>query len=321
MKTSVALCTYNGEDFIREQLDSILQQTVPVDEIVICDDGSSDSTLSILNQYDINNPGIFQIFRNDKNLRSVKNFEKAITLCKNDIIFLSDQDDFWVPQKVETMLASFRKNPHISVLCSNGYGINQKGEALDVITIWDVPQFLKESGIPVDYFKIISYVGNIATGATMAIRKDFTSEILPFPQKKGFHHDEWIALVASYHNQFDLLNERLIKYRTHDNQQVGGVFYPNNQSTRKQLIRFFNLFGEHKNFAAYKKLLKRLTEANEKIRGFRENGIEHPLLNHQEKDLRQVYSDIKAKFRTEYPVRYLLLFCMDKVTGKRQMQS
>lgn len=99
MKTSVALCTYNGEKYIKEQLDSILNQTKKVDEIIVCDDCSSDKTVEILNHYSSTNPGLFKIYINEQNLRSVKNFEKAITLCTGDIIFLSDQDDFWVNEK------------------------------------------------------------------------------------------------------------------------------------------------------------------------------------------------------------------------------
>ena len=87
MKTSVALCTFNGEKYLRKQLDSILEQTVAVDEIVVCDDLSTDATLSILNQYKETFPNIFKIHANEKNLRSVKNFEKAISLCENEIVF------------------------------------------------------------------------------------------------------------------------------------------------------------------------------------------------------------------------------------------
>ena len=110
MKTSVALCTYNGEKYIKYQLDSILNQTVPIDEIIICDDGSTDSTISILNSYREQYPSIFKIHTNENNLRSVKNFEKAISLCSNEFIFLSDQDDIWADHKVKIHLDFFKKH-------------------------------------------------------------------------------------------------------------------------------------------------------------------------------------------------------------------
>ncbi|MDO9153719.1 MAG: glycosyltransferase [Paludibacter sp.] len=83
---SVALCTYNGEKFIEEQLNSILNQTLPVEEIVICDDGSTDNTLNIINLFEQNNRNI-KVFRNKNNLGTIKNFEKAISLTSGDIIF------------------------------------------------------------------------------------------------------------------------------------------------------------------------------------------------------------------------------------------
>lgn len=86
-KISVALCTYNGEKFIHQQIDSILNQSLKVDEIVVCDDGSTDETQNILAKYQNKYPSIFKIHINEKNLRSVKNFEKAISLCSGEIIF------------------------------------------------------------------------------------------------------------------------------------------------------------------------------------------------------------------------------------------
>ena len=104
MKISVALCTYNGEKFLKKQIDSILSQTIKVDEIVVCDDRSQDGTHDILNGYQSQYPDVFRVFINDENLRSVKNFEKAISKCTGDLIFLSDQDDIWIPEKVEIFI-------------------------------------------------------------------------------------------------------------------------------------------------------------------------------------------------------------------------
>ena len=106
-KISVALCTYNGEKYLHQQIDSILNQTVPVHEIVVCDDGSNDQTSKILTQYQTKFPEVFKIHFNTENLRSVKNFEKAISLCTGDIIFLSDQDDIWEENKVEVFIKYF----------------------------------------------------------------------------------------------------------------------------------------------------------------------------------------------------------------------
>ena len=116
MKISVALCTYNGEKFINEQLDSILNQSKKIDEIIICDDCSTDNTIGILNKYYEQYPNIFKIYINRVNLKSVKNFEKAILLSSGDFIFLSDQDDIWVHNKVEKYIQYFNENPTIDVI-------------------------------------------------------------------------------------------------------------------------------------------------------------------------------------------------------------
>ena len=131
MKTSVALCTYNGEKFLKEQLDSILNQTVKVDEIVVCDDGSTDATVSILNSYKEAFPSIFRVYQNEKNLRSVKNFEKAISLCENEIIFLCDQDDVWKPEKVSVFLEKFRENTDVDVFASNAEIVDENDSVID----------------------------------------------------------------------------------------------------------------------------------------------------------------------------------------------
>ena len=100
---SIALCTYNGEQFLKKQIDSLLNQTYSNLQIIICDDASQDDTKAILEDY--SDSRIKKIF-NHKNIGYIKNFEQAINLCKGDFIALCDQDDIWKPEKIETMLNS-----------------------------------------------------------------------------------------------------------------------------------------------------------------------------------------------------------------------
>ena len=95
------MCTFNGSDFIRRQLDSIFGQSVAVHEIRVFDDGSSDQTLDILAEYSMRFPDRLHITSNSSRLGTVKNFERAVSACRGDIIFLADHDDVWLPQKVE----------------------------------------------------------------------------------------------------------------------------------------------------------------------------------------------------------------------------
>jgi glycosyltransferase involved in cell wall biosynthesis len=104
MKTSVAICTFNGEKYIKAQLESILNQTLAIDEIIICDDGSNDKTIAIIELIQIENPNKISLYKNKVNLGSTKNFEKAISICTGYYIFLSDQDDIWKENKVEKVI-------------------------------------------------------------------------------------------------------------------------------------------------------------------------------------------------------------------------
>lgn len=322
MKISVALCTYNGAVFIKQQIDSILNQTIKVDEIIVCDDISSDNTIQIIKDYNIVHNDIFKIYINENNLGSVKNFEKAISLCTGDIIFLSDQDDIWHLNKVATYIDYFNNNPKINVLASNGYCIDDEGSVIEKYSIWDVPQFLKDANKSFDYYTIITFVANIATGASMAFRKKLVSQIFPIPQIEGFHHDEWIAMVASKENSFELLNEKYLYYRIHENQQVGGVFHDKTNKTRKNLIKLFNLNLKDNTIKSYKKLLRKVCLSyakNKNIYSKTQNSNEY--LRENLVYIENHYNQLKNDMRKNYPVIGFLIQVSDRILGKRQLNK
>jgi glycosyltransferase involved in cell wall biosynthesis len=221
---SVALCTYNGEKYLHRQLDSILLQTVPVDEIVIVDDLSTDYTSGILDDYASNYPGIFRIFKNKKNIGAKKNFEKALYLCKGDIIFLSDQDDVWDSHKVQRIIAHFDTHEEDRVVFTNAGLIDSDDHPLQY-SLWEVNTFTKEVRDYTDnkdnLLRYLLKYGKIVTGATVAIKKDILGDILPFKLMHKMWHDAWIALVAANFHALGYIDEPLIKYRLHSNQQVG----------------------------------------------------------------------------------------------------
>lgn len=317
MAYSVAMCTYNGEKYIRQQLDSILGQTIKPDEIIVCDDGSTDETRNILDEYQQKHPNIFKVYHNEVNLRSVKNFEKAISLCTQDIIFLSDQDDLWVENKAEIMLKYFEDNPNINALATNGYCLDENGKIHDKYSVWDVPRFLRELGLPVNYYEMITYVSNIATGASMAFRARIKPNIIPFPVIKGYHHDEWIATITSQNGNFELLDEKLFYYRIHAEQQVGGVFFDKTEKQKKGFTHIFNLHLEENNFRSYKKILKLLSTSYQKNILLEQDS---PHFIKRSELLREKFFTIKQKCIQHFPIRSRILFFIDKLTGKRQMK-
>ena len=104
MRISIALCTYNGDPYLSELLESLAGQDFRPCELVVCDDGSTDSTLSILNEFEHVAPFPIRIFNNTENLGVIKNFEKALSLCTGDYIAPCDQDDIWQPEKLERLV-------------------------------------------------------------------------------------------------------------------------------------------------------------------------------------------------------------------------
>lgn len=223
MKISVALCTYNGEQFLGDQLKSIVEQTLLPDELVVCDDCSTDGTLRILEEFRDKVSFPVQIQQNERNLGSTKNFEKAIRLCSGDIIVLSDQDDLWVPEKLETLEAAFQTNPDIGYAFSDGDLVDENLQPLGR-RVWESNQFQGEflaeyvSGEQLLCFLRWQFV----TGATMAFRSRLKDYIFPFPKDKVWIHDGWIAVIGSAIGEIGLpIDQPLILYRQHGRQQMG----------------------------------------------------------------------------------------------------
>jgi glycosyltransferase involved in cell wall biosynthesis len=321
MKISVALCTYNGEKYLEEQLDSILNQSVSVDEIVICDDRSNDGTHGIIQQYCSKYPNIIKFHINEVNLKSVKNFEKAISLCCNEIIFLSDQDDIWHFQKVEHLKTYFENHPKIDVVATNGFCIDESSKIHEKYAVWDVPQFLTERGVAFNYHKIICYVSNIATGASMAFRKSICDEILPFPIMKDFHHDEWIAILASKRDAFVMLPEKYFYYRIHESQQVGGVFFDKTAKVKSDLFDYFNYDDGDVSFVNLKKRIKKMIEAFKRNKKLSSLDSEYVLFFEENMiEIKRNIFNLKLTMKRNYPILTFGLNITDKILGKRQLK-
>ena len=187
LSASIALCTYNGERFLSEQLQSFAAQTVLPAELVVCDDGSQDKTLEILEDFRRTAPFPVRIFRNETNLGFVKNFEKAVLLCEHPIIFLSDQDDVWLPEKVEKSLAVFGDEPETGLLLLSAHTIDARGERTgDSRDRWEFPDAATE---PITMKRIRR--GLWWSGCHMAFRSSLRDVLFPIP-RKVLYHDMWI---------------------------------------------------------------------------------------------------------------------------------
>ncbi len=220
---SVAMCTFNGARFLPEQLESIANQTTGVDELVVCDDGSSDETLEVLQVFAQKSNFPVHIHSNTVNLGSTRNFGKCLSLCKGDIIFLADQDDIWREDKVEKHLAHYILHAGTDAIFSDAMMVDDDSQPRNR-TIWQEIQFnsdqqqkwIKEKGHE------ILFQGFVVTGATLSLRKSSLSRLLPFPTHvPDLIHDAWIALILCLQNKISFIAEPLVYYRIHTDQQVG----------------------------------------------------------------------------------------------------
>lgn len=221
---SVAMCTYNGAAFLPGQLDSILAQHQQPHEIIICDDGSADNTLDVLEYYREKYPDIIKLFSNEQRLGLVKNFEKAINLCSGDIIFLCDQDDIWFPHKTEAVVAIFNRYPDINAV-SHNLQICLADKEPTNLTIWDTTGFLhylRSRYAAKNYLSHTVFFGNIVTGCALCIRKP-ARPVSFEPDIEHVIHDYQLGIHYLLKDSIYFHDECLGLYRQHAGQQVGAV--------------------------------------------------------------------------------------------------
>ena len=223
MKISVAFIVYNGANYMRTQLDSILAQTHKVDEIIVVEDASLDNTKEILDEYVNKYPSLFSIQYNSANCGSYMSIDKAIKACTGDLILLADHDDYWESNKVERILKYFKENPNMEGLMTNGFLIDADGKIDKKYFLWDSMSFPYKNVINnEEQKKYINTVENCATGATMAIKNHLPILKKDFPFIKNMVHDRWLAINLAEKNTLGILDEKLIRYRLHPNQETGG---------------------------------------------------------------------------------------------------
>ncbi len=171
MKISVAMCTYNGALYLAEQLKSIANQTRLPNELIVCDDGSTDDTLSILKKFNESSPFTVKMYCNRLRLGPTKNFEQAIQLCNGDIIFLSDQDDVWLPGKLEKLMKVFEDYPKAGYVFSDALVVDNELNPLGY-TMWERILFTGRQRLRFKKGHQLEILlkHNVVTGATMAFR-------------------------------------------------------------------------------------------------------------------------------------------------------
>jgi glycosyltransferase involved in cell wall biosynthesis len=244
MTINILLSTYNGEKYLREQFDSLLNQTYSDWVLIVRDDGSIDNTLSIIEEYQKKYPEkIEKLSDTTGNAGVIRSFEILLKNSSADYILFCDQDDVWLPQKIEL---SFQKMQEMESL----YGKIPLLVHTDLMIVDENLQvihdsFWKSAGIqPKVLDGNIHFLAlcNSVTGCTVMINKEAKNKILPFPNKIKMH-DEWMGICTMKHGKMDYLPIPTIKYRQHGKNQCGAA--EANYSLRNRLLNIKNVIEEN----------------------------------------------------------------------------
>jgi glycosyltransferase involved in cell wall biosynthesis len=222
LNISIAMCTYNGEKFLWEQLDSIARQTRLPDELIICDDNSADRTLQIIDAFAASASFPVKLFRNKVNIGSTKNFEQVIRLCEGSIIVLADQDDVWHPDKLKVLEQLFLNSEETGAVFSNARVVSESLVPMGY-TLWDTRGFKSKQKKRFKTGNALEVLlkHNVVTGATLTFRSTLRDLILPIPGE--WVHDAWIAILIAIYSKADFIDNCLIDYRQHNDQQIGSL--------------------------------------------------------------------------------------------------
>lgn len=201
---SIALCTYNGEKYLPEQLESLLAQDYPEIEIIALDDGSKDNTLAILKTYEAKYPQL-KVYQNTENLGYVKNFEKAISLCNGEYIALADQDDIWDSRKISLQVA---KIGSYSLIYHDSAFVDEEGKATGG-KVSDIRNFY--TGTDASVFLL----ENCVSGHSLLFKRELLVQLAPF--NPIVFHDWWLVYIACHQAGICYIDECLVKYRQHQN--------------------------------------------------------------------------------------------------------
>ncbi|MDP1805064.1 MAG: glycosyltransferase family 2 protein [Acidimicrobiales bacterium] len=217
---SVALCTYQGERFLAEQLQSIARQALLPVELVVCDDGSTDGTPEVVARFAELAPFPVRFHVNAARLGVAGNFSRAISLCQGEVIALADQDDVWLPAKLERLVVALDDHPDVGAAFSDAELVDASLRPLGR-TMFDVTRFTPRrrrrfvSGRGLD----VLLARNVVCGATLAFRSSLRDLLLPIPTT-GLH-DMWLSTLLCAVTEVAVVDEPLVRYRQHGANQVG----------------------------------------------------------------------------------------------------
>ncbi len=215
-KISVAMATYNGEKYILEQLGSIMEQTMPVDEVIIHDDVSKDKTVEVIEDFISKNhyENIIKVVRNKDNLGYASNFMAALRDTTGDYVFFCDQDDLWINDRVEKMISMMEKNAEIELMGSEFEPFKCDQDAPDVPR-WELKKFKNDDSLEkLEFNSENIFIG--CQGCTMVMTRKFLEKVDDY-WYEGWAHDEYVWKLALADEGLYFYHRKTLKRRLHSN--------------------------------------------------------------------------------------------------------
>jgi glycosyltransferase involved in cell wall biosynthesis len=225
LRISVAMCSFNGATYLGSQLDSIAAQTRLPDELIVSDDRSTDESVAVVEKFALEAPFPVDVSVAPRHLGSTRNYERAIQRCSGDIIVLCDQDDVWLPHKLERIERAFGERPEAGLVFSNAYLIDARGRRTG--RLWEVAGFPQDQRDRMRHDAFGQLMSrSVVSGCTLAFRTEFRRLLVPFPPQQAagqmrLIHDRWISIMLALISDVVLIDEPLVEYRIHPRQQVG----------------------------------------------------------------------------------------------------
>ena len=240
---SLALCTYNGESYLPTQWQSLVDQQLLPDEVIVCDDQSTDDTIAVLRKLAAEAPFPVRIIENQTRLGFNKNFEQVLSECTGDLIFICDQDDFWFPEKIAVMTDHMTQHPDTQVTFCNAWVTDEHLQGREK-RFWEWIRFDSRAQKRWQNGEMMEVMldGNRVMGCATVIRRSFLSAVLPIPNEvPGYIYDGWVGLVGAAFHTIRFIDQPLQLYRTHVQQQVGV-----RQKEVPERIRLRDRFARHR---------------------------------------------------------------------------
>lgn len=220
-RVSIALATCDGARFVERQLESFAEQTRLPDELVVCDDDSTDRTRELVSEFARRAPFAVSLHPNQTRLGTTGNFEATVARSTGDVVLMADQDDVWLPAKIATLAGVLEAEPDVGAVFCNAHVVDESLSPLGY-RLWDALGFgpLEQARVRAGDAVRVFLKHVVAAGTTLAFRGSFRDLVLPFPKLQS-SHDAWTAFLIAAVSRVRIVDDPLVLYRLHADNQIG----------------------------------------------------------------------------------------------------